>query len=166
MRFLWRKYHFDAQGCPASFDFDKMLPSGAGGDRQAAVDPDEALEQQERSIAAQSLYAVAHLEPTVAALQGPGAQWGPDRFIGTARLVHLHLELCACCLRAGQLVPSQITLRRTWRKVGCLRLQRQQGQHAHCDTCTGHKKCLGQPLTPSQRAAEIEKYGFHLLDPP
>ena len=107
---------------------------------------------------------MANPNPEDAVLEGPGGQWGPKRLLGTMRLVDVFLELCAWCHHVGEECPSLSTLQRVWKEVGCLNLRKSEGQHPNCDACTSFKKKLATRLSPTERAAVLEEYGFHLLD--
>ena len=99
LRFLWRKYHFDAEGLPDKFSIQrhdaKTLTIGAPGadDRTSTplrstsasigLDSDDVLEEEERAIAGFALYIASTHEPNAMISLGPGTHWGPARYIGS-----------------------------------------------------------------------------------
>ena len=192
LRFLWRKYHFDAEGLPDRFsvavrDANSMTIGGCGlpnptvvparsallnqgaeetdGDSIPDVlDPAEMREEEERAIAGMALYASTAQEPDTMALIGPGTQWGPLRYIGVMRPVHLHLEMRTWCAHFGLSTPSLQTLLRALKACKCLRFRKVAGEHANCDTCTLAKKQLKSRSSLTQHAEVMEQYCLHLLD--
>lgn len=55
--------------------------------------PGEPREEEERVIATMALHAAASQEPHAMTSIGPSLQWGPTRYIGTMRPIHLYVEL-------------------------------------------------------------------------
>ena len=101
LRFLWRKYHYDAEGMPDRFDFGRGdLHTRTIGD---ATDPlenytaraseaalEDRREDEKRQIGRAALVASVLPEPAATAVLGPGLQWGPPRYLGVLRPVHLY----------------------------------------------------------------------------
>ena len=112
-RFLWRKYHFDAEGLPDKFCIQRhdsthftigaeAAPSRAIVPARSASSPkgleaDAVLEEEERAIAGLALYIASAHEPNAMVGLGPGAHGGPARYIGVMKPIHLYLALEAWC---------------------------------------------------------------------
>ena len=176
LRFLWRKYHFDAEGLPDKFsvhrhDSDSFtIGVQDAPDRVSAPahsshgqDKDEVLEDQERAIAALALYIASANEPNTMVSLGPGGHGGPDRYIGVMKPIHLYLELEAWCAVQNIRTPSFQTLLRSLTACGCVRFRKTAGQHPNCDTCMHYKARLRAPQSPQQRATVLEEYCQHIL---
>ena len=179
LRFLWRKYHFDAEGLPDKFSIQrhdaKTLTIGAQGahDRTTTplhstsashgLDSDEVLEDEERAIATFALYIASTHEPNSMVSQGPGTNWGPARYIGVMKPIHLYLELEAWCAIQEIPKPSFQTLLRALQQCGCIRFRKTAGQHPNCDECVKYKQRLRRPQSLQQRAQVLEEYCQHLL---
>ena len=88
LRFLWRKYHFDAEGLPDKFcvsrhDLDSFTigvqgaPNrtamlGAASSSSSHLTLNDALEEDERAIAGLALYIASANEPDAMVTLGPG----------------------------------------------------------------------------------------------
>ena len=139
LRFLWRKYHFDAEGLPDKFSIERhdmtSMTVGAQGHpnrttipARSALHPlwevgpnqDEVLEEEERAIASMALYIASAHEPILMVSLGPGAHGGLARYIGVMKPVHLYFELEGW--RSIQEIPkaSFNTLLRAFDKCGCV----------------------------------------------
>ena len=91
LRFLWRKYHFDAEGLPDRFSIQrhdaKSLTIGTQGDRCRFAVPvrhahdDSIMEEEERAIAGMALYVASTLDPNSSVTMGPGLSGSPTRYI-------------------------------------------------------------------------------------
>ena len=179
LRFLWRKYHFDAEGLPDKFsvhrhDSDSFTIGVQGALHRIPVAPnsaspshgldkDEVQEEEERAIAGMSLYISSAHEPSAMVNLGPGVHGGPARYIGVMKPIHLYLELEAWCAMQDIPKPSFNTLLRALDQSGCVRFRKTAGQHPNCDTCMHYKQRLRAPQSPRQRAAVLEDYCKHIL---
>ena len=174
LRFLWTKYHFDAEGLPDKFCIQrhdaKTLTIGAKGatplhstSASHGLDSAEALEEEERAIAGFALYIANTQEPNAMVCQGPGTNWGPARYIGVMKPIHLYLELEAWCAIQEIPKPSFQTLLRALQRCGCVRFRKTAGQHPSCDACVNFKQRLGAPQSPELRAQVLEEYCHHIL---
>ena len=189
MRFLWKKYHFDAEGLPDRFSFERKdqksmciglptstrahLPARAAmrmpvldesSDEESENKEPTDLEEEERAIAAMALHISASDEPSNTVLLGPGSHWGPPRYIGVMRPRHLWLELQAWCKSMDVPCPSFHTLLRCLKQWPNLKFRKVAGQHPNCDFCVQCKKKLKTKLSISERNEVIEQYCRHLLD--
>ena len=179
LRFLWRKYHFDAEGLPDKFSVQRhdsqsftigvqgapnmtSLPAHSASSSQG-LDKDEVLEEEERAIAGMALYIASAHEPTQMVGLGPGTHGGPARFIGVMKPIHLFLELEAWCAVQDIPKPSFQTLLRALDQCGCIRFRKTAGQHPNCDICMDFKRRLRAPQGPQQRAQVLEEYCKHIL---
>ena len=94
LRFLWRKYHFDAEGLPDRFSIhwhdaksltigpNKTLVPARSASSALDLDGDEVQEEEARAIAGVALYIASTHEPNSMVSLGPGAHGGPVRYIG------------------------------------------------------------------------------------
>lgn len=152
LRFLWRKYHFDAEGLPDRFSIQrhdaKSLTIGTQGDRCRFAMPvrhahdDSSMEEEERAIAGMALYVASTLDPNSSVTMGPGLSGSPTRYIGVVKPIHLYLELEAWCQSQDVAKPSFQTLLRALEECRCIRFRKVAGQHANCDICTDFKKAI------------------------
>ena len=179
LRFLWRKYHFDAEGLPDKFsihrhDAESFTIGTQSSPKRTSVpartassfhghDRDEVLEEEERAIADMALYIASTLEPTSMLRFGPGTHGGPTRYIGVMKPIHLYMELEAWCASQSIPKPSFQTLLRALDQCGCIRFRKTAGQHPNCDTCMHYKQRLRSPQSPQQRAVVLEEYCQHIL---
>ena len=185
LQFLWRKYHFDAEGLPDKFCIarkdGKSLTIGPLGthrpqplvvparssihtaEQEPQLEPNAVEEEEERAIATMALHATSVGDPNTMAVTGPGTQWGPPRYIGVMKPVHLYLELESWCAKSNLPRPSFSTFLRALDRCNCVRFRKTAGQHANCDQCTQFKKLLQSARHPQQRAAVMDNYCSHLL---
>ena len=177
--FLWRKYHFDAEGLPDKFSIhrhdsesytigvqaspNRTTVPARSASSSCGLDKDEVLEQEERAIAGMALYIASTLEPNSMLRFGPGTHGGPARYIGVMKPIHLYMELEAWCACQNIPKPSFNTLRRALEQCGCVRFRKTAGQHPNCDTCMHYKQRLRSPQSPRQRALVLEEYCQHIL---
>ena len=122
LRFLWRKYHFDAEGLPDRFSIHwhdaKSLTIGPNNTLMPArsassalgLDGDEVQEEEARAIAGLALYIASAHEPNSMVSLGPGAHGGPVRYIGVMKPIHLYYEMEAWCVVQDIPKPSFNTL--------------------------------------------------------
>ena len=99
LRFLWRKYHFDAEGLPDRFSIhwhdansltigpNKTIVPARSASSALDLDGDEVQEEEEeaRAIAGLALYIASAHEPNSMVSLGPGAHGGPVRYIGVMK---------------------------------------------------------------------------------
>lgn len=169
LRFLWRKYQFDAEGLPDRFKFEHLggghtLTIGANEHHNVLERcTDEIKEDEERAIAACALQMVSAHEPCNAVVVGPNTSWGPTRYLGVMKPIHLFLELDAWCKFQEVTTPSFHTLLRALDRCKCIRFRKVVGQHPNCDICVRHKNSLREAKDPRQRAAAMDDYCSHLL---
>jgi len=184
LRFLWRKYHFDAEGLPDRFSVQRRdaktftigakaypkdsstLPARSVLQGEPDLDSAEAAEvqdQEERAIAATALYMSQASEPNAMAVLGPGTNVGPIRYIGVMRPVHLFIELEAWCATQDLPKPSFQTFLRALDKCGRVKMRKVAGEHANCDQCVRYKSALRSNLTPQQRLDVLEELSKHYL---
>ena len=179
LRFLWRKYHFDAEGLPDKFSIMRhdsesftigvqatpnrtTLPARSASSSRPA-DMVEVQDEEARAIAGLALYITSAHEPNAMLGLGPGAHGGPARYIGVMKPIHLYFELEAWCAVQDNPKPSFDTLRRALDKCGCIRFRKTAGQHPNCDACMRYKQRLRAPQSPEQRAQVLEEYCKHIL---
>ena len=137
LRFLWHKYQFDAEGLPDKFKVDHMdrghtLTISAMGHGSALERSDEACtekiqEDDERAIAACALQMVSAREPWNAVVMGPNTSWGPTRYLGVMKPIHLCLELEAWSKAQEVTTPSFSTFLRALDQCKCIRLRKVAG---------------------------------------
>ena len=182
LRFLWRKYHFDAEGLPDRFRVERhdastftigaqAYPEGSvvsarsvlRQDDELGPEADEIRDQEERAIASMALYMSNANDPNAMATIGPGTNVGPIRYIGVMRPIHLFLELEAWCACQDMPKPSFQTFLRALDNCNCIRMRKVVGQHANCDECTHYKTALRSNLTTAQRVEVMEELSKHLL---
>ena len=179
LRFLWKKYHFDAEGLPDRFSMERrdgksltigeavvparsaLLTDDASTDSE--VDPGAVEEEDERAIASMALYAASADEPDAMSSFGPGMSCGPKRYIGVMKPVHLYLELEIWCMHNNLLQPSFNTFMRALHRCSCVRFRKAAGQHANCDACVEFKQLLRTTPNPSARVHVMEAYCSHLM---
>ena len=89
LRFLWRKYHFDAEGLPDRFSIHwhdatsltigphQTLVPARSASSALDLDGDEVQEEEARAIAGLALYIASAHEPNSMVSLGPGAHGGP-----------------------------------------------------------------------------------------
>ena len=179
LRFLWRKYHFDAEGLPDKFSIHRhdsesftigvqAIPNRTTVPARSASsshgpDRDAVLEEEARAIAGLALYITGAREPNSMVGLGPGTHGGPARYIGVMKPIHLYLELEAWCAVQDLPKPSFNTLLRALDRCGCIRFRKTAGQHPNCDACMHYKQCLRAPQSPEQRTQVLEEYCQHIL---
>ena len=182
LRFLWRKYHFDAEGLPDRFNVERRDASsftiGAAAypkdcvvparsvlrqDNEMGPEAEEIQDQEERAIAAMALYMSSANDPNAMAAMGPGTNVGPARYIGVMRPIHLYMEMEAWCASQEMPKPSFQTFLRALDDCGCIRMRKAVGQHPNCDACTRYKTALRSNLTPAQRVEVMEQLSKHFL---
>ena len=163
LRLLWRKYHFDAEGLPDKFSFERLDANSRAIasmgcqthiSRGTDLTADDIQEQEERAIAACALHMSSSHEPNVAVTMGPGTSWGPTRYLGVMKPIHLHLELQAWCVAQDTAEPSFSTFLRCLNRCGCIRFARSFGQHPNCDICVNRKKALNMPNTTPTHSSD------------
>ena len=163
LRFLWRKYHFDAEGLPDRFSILKQdgmsLTIGSQRDHCQFTMPsrdqqvDAQAEAEERAIASMALYVSSTNDPNSSMTIGPGFLGSPTRYIGVAKPIHLYVELEARRLSQKSDRPSFQTFLRALKLRGCIRFRKVAGQHASCDTCTHFKLFVFAAALPKCSAA-------------
>ena len=174
VRFLWRKYHFDAEGLPDKFSFERrgatsltISAMGNPNDLDRDIKPersaDMVLDEEERAIADCALHMASAHEPNIAANMGPGMKWGPTRYLGVMKPVHLYLELQSWCDTQNIPKPSFSTFLRSLHGCASLRFRKVVGQHPNCDICTKYKGALRSAANPCERANVLDDYCRHLL---
>ena len=175
LRFLWRKYHFDAEGLPDRFSLQwhdaetltigpnqTLVPARSASSAQD-FDADRVQEEEARAIAGLALYISSAHEPNSMISLGPGAHGGPVRYIGVVKPIHLYLELEAWCAVQNIPKPSFNTLLRALDQCKCIRFRKTAGQHPNCDKCMEFKLRLRAPQHPNQRAHVLEEYCQHIF---
>ena len=109
-------------------------------EQEPQLEPNAVEEEEERAIATMALHATSAGDPNTMAVTGPGTQWGPPRYIGVMKPVHLYLELESWCAQSNLPTPSFSTFLRTLDRCNCVRFRKTAGQHANCGQCTQFKK--------------------------
>ena len=173
LRFLWRKYHFDAEGLPDRFSILKRdgmsLTIGSQRDHCQFTMPsrdqqvDAQAEAEERAIASTALYVSSANDPNSSMTIGPGFRGSPTRYIGVAKPIHLYMELGAWCQSQKSHRPQFCTFLRALKLRGCIRFRKVAGQHANCDRCVYFKHVLRRCLSAPQRAVVLDDYFSHLV---
>ena len=175
LRFLWRKYHFDAEGLPDRFSIhwhdaksltigpNKTLVPARSASSALDLDGDEVQEEEARAIAGLALYIASAHEPNSMVSLGPGAHGGPVRYIGVMKPIHLYYEMEAWCVVQDIPKPSFSTLLRALDQCSCVRFRKTAGQHPNCDKCMEYKQRLRAPQRPEQRALVLEEYCQHIF---
>ena len=175
LRFLWRKYHFDAEGLPDRFSIhwhdaksltigpNKTLVPARSASSALDLDGDEVQEEEARAIAGLALYIASAHEPNSMVSLGPGAHGGPVRYIGVMKPIHLYYEMEAWCVVQDIPKPSFNTLLRALDQCRCIRFRKTAGQHPNCDKCMEYKQRLRAPQRPEQRALVLEEYCQHIF---
>jgi len=175
LRFLWRLYHSVGEGLPDKFSFERhdvntlvVQPAGAPKPKkqktkQQAVRLLMEDEEQERAIAAATLYAESSRAPAESVQSGPGMLRGPVRFLPPQQKIHVYWDYLAWCNGQDVKAASFTTFLRAFR--GCrekLRI-RKAGSHATCDTCADLKKKIRTAPPGKKRTAAMEEYTRHVL---
>ena len=147
LRFLWRKYHFDAEGLPDRFSIHwhdaKSLTIGPNNTLMPARSTSSALgldggqvqEEEARAIAGLALYIASAHEPNAMVCLGPGTHGGPVRYIGVMKPIHLYYEMEAWCVVQDIPRPSFTTLLRALDQSRRVRFRKTAGQHPNCVKC-------------------------------
>jgi hypothetical protein len=175
LRFLWLKYHFDAEGMPDKWHFDaaghSIKASGHKVKLPRRTEQEDSKDEELRAIATAAMHAVLADAPTLISAVGPNAQPGPRRYIGVMKPVQLYLMFQIWFKARGiestveNKTPSFCTfLRALGSARPWLKFRKSAGQHANCDNCVRYKMELRKLQGPSQRALLLEEYNSHLLD--
>ena len=139
LRFLWRKYHFDAEGLPDRFSIhwhdaksltigpNKTLVPARSASSALDLDGDQVQEEEARAIAGVALYMASAHEPNSMVSLGPGVHGGPVRYIGVMKPIHLYYELEAWCVVQDIPRPSFSTLLRALDQCSCVRFRKTAG---------------------------------------
>ena len=175
LRFLWRKYHFDAEGLPDRFSLqwhdaetltigpNQTLVPARSASSALDFDADRVQEEEARAIAGLALYIASAHEPNSMVSLGPGAHGGPVRYIGVMKPIHLYYEMEAWCVVQDIPKPSFSTLLRALDQCSCVRFRKTAGQHPNCDKCMEYKQRLRAPQRPEQRSLVLEEYCQHIF---
>jgi len=187
LRFLWRLYQSVGEGMPDKFSFRKRdaktlvlepyddglrieeetwegeIPASDCSSEEATGSLRD-VDEEERSITAQALFAESSRHPAEAILYGPGMPSGPLRLLPPTRRVHIYWEYVAWCQTQDCQVASFNTFLRAFQASRDKLRIRTAGEHAKCDICLKLKAHIRKQIFPKDRQAAIETYTRHVLD--
>ena len=164
--FLTHVWNFWAEGLPDRFhmatrgNIDKSLAIGDVHvplpnldlkDHNDEPDSDEALEVQERAIAAAALHiSLKDASAGGLSMEGPSLHRGPCRYLGVLRPVMLYATLSRWCAERNSNCPGFTTFLRSLKEAKpMLKFRKAAGQHASCTICAHFKKLLTTRMPPT-----------------
>lgn len=95
---------------------------------------------------------------------GPGSFAGPCRFLEHQSPVDLWNQYCVLEEHEGRQPATLPTFMRIYHKIfGTFLKYRDKREHAQCNTCALHRRCIKESNTKADRIASTKDYSMHVL---